>query len=107
MMRAQKRKTAVLVMLLVLFVLSANVAFALGGGGGGGDGRLYYTQPSGANTGSENTENTPGSGSSFSMSSFSVGATTPMVVSLPEPITVLLIGSGLMMLAGLRRKFRK
>ncbi len=91
-------------MLAIVFVLSGNIAFALGGGGGGGDGRLAYLQQPGVNAPDGNNE--AAGGSSAGSNSYSFTGTPGTVVSLPEPVTVLLFGSGLIVLAGLKRKFR-
>lgn len=105
MRQVQKTNVFVLSMFLLTVLLSANMAYAMGGGGGGGGG-FVLQQPSGTGGGSQTGSGTQNGGGSSSDPGGSPGTPQDDPVSLPEPIVVLLIGSGLVGLAGLRRRFR-
>ncbi len=101
-MKTQRRTIAALGLLLVMF-FSAPVAYGLGGGGGGGDGRMVFTSV-GPQTGSNPTGGS-GSGAEGGTGDMMSNENTPTApVTVPEPITALLFGGGVIVVAGLLRK---
>ncbi len=110
------------VMILALF-LAADAAYALGGGGGHGDGRMLFLQNGGTGGGTASnapvqngqngsTEGTAGDAGSAIMSlSDPVGLNNNpqsfCVRAVPEPLGLLLLGLGVVGLAGVRRKLQR
>jgi hypothetical protein len=79
-------------MVVVMMFVSADAAYGLGGGGHGGDGRQDFSPQGGHDS--------------------VTGGDTPAqiipeaIAALPEPIALLLLGLGVVGLAGLTRKLR-
>jgi len=78
-------KVIMLCVVASIMFVAADAAYGLGGGGHRGDGRQGFSQGAG-NDCAINREET--------------------ALSLPEPVAVLLLGLGILGLAGLTRKFR-
>jgi hypothetical protein len=78
-------KVIVLCILFTMIFAGADAAYGLGGGGHHGDGRHDFSQQEGSNR--------------------VIGGTEP-TVSMPEPVAALLLGLGILGLAGLTRKLR-
>ena len=110
-------KSIVLFVAVAFLFLGTGAAYGMGGGGSGGDGRWNFQQNHGTTGGS--ATNSPaqvtgtgqGTGSAqvtgSGQTALVTNATPLGVVSIPEPVTLLLLGSGFIGLVGLRRKFRK
>ncbi len=99
-MRRIAAKVMLLGLLLSCSCFSADIAFALGGGGHNGDGRSDYLQPAAPAAGPAPQQTSSGSFESVMLSSQLVQQT----VTVPEPVLVLLLGLGLVGLAGVRRR---
>ncbi|MGD0238339.1 MAG: PEP-CTERM sorting domain-containing protein [Syntrophorhabdales bacterium] len=99
-------KPIALFVALVFVFLGANLAYGMGGGGHHGDGRTDFLQKPGANDGSATNANCQDASRG---QTDPPGDPTPAVgvSSVPEPVTLLLLGSALIGLVGLRRKARK
>ena len=108
----KKIKSMVLFVVVAFMFLAVDAAYGLGGGGHHGDGRLDFSQSGGNGNGSPTNSNAqdPPNVSNCNTGCTDNGpvlAAGPFGVSLPEPVTALLLGLGIVGLAGLRRKFRK
>jgi hypothetical protein len=77
-----------LCVVVAMMFVGADAAYGLGGGGHSGDGRQDFSQQDAHNYAIDRGG----------------PATTPLII--PEPIAVLLLGLGIIGLAGLTRKFR-
>jgi hypothetical protein len=108
---------ALALFVVVAFVfLGAGAVYAMGGGGHNGDGRTVVPQ-SGANAGSATNTNGQyaNAGSATNNNGQYAGRcqTDPssgdpaFTASVPEPLAALLLGLGIVGLAGARRKFKK
>ncbi len=87
-------KSMVLFVVIAFMFLAVDAAYGLGGGGHHGDGRLDFSQNAGnCNTGGADCG--------------SVIPASPPSARVLEPMAALLLGLGIVGLAGLRRKFRK
>jgi hypothetical protein len=91
-LRTKTVKAMVLGMVLICVCLFANVAYGLGGGGHQGDGRGDSPRPAACADGNGSCSGMP-------------VAHEPLRV--PEPITALLLGFGIISLATARRRFGK
>lgn len=80
-------KVIILCVVASIMFVAADAAYGLGGGGHNGDGRQAFSQRAGNDCAiTINREES--------------------VLSVPEPLAVLLLGLGILGLAGLTRKFR-
>ena len=94
----------VIALFIVAFVfLGTGAVYAMGGGGHNRDGRAVVLQ-SGANAGSATNANAQYAGRCQSDPSSGDPAFT---ASVPEPLAALLLGLGIIGLAGARRKLKK
>jgi hypothetical protein len=111
--REQMKSMVLLVVALFMF-LTVDAAYGLGGGGHGGDGRADFSQSNGNGGGSTTNSSAQGAPSVSNGTTGGTGAAdngfvmtaSTLVVSVPEPMVVTLLGLGIVGLAGLRRKFR-
>ena len=94
-----------LFVLLAFVFLGGNLAYAMGGGGSHGDGRTDFMQKPGENDGS--APNACAQDTGRGTTGFSASATRLVEVSVPEPDTLLFLGSALIGLVVLTRKVRK
>ncbi len=101
-MKTQRRTLVALGLVLVMF-FSAPVAYGLGGGGGGGDGRLVFTSSS-PQTGSNATNGSGGGAERGTGDMMSSDNRPTAPVTVPEPITALLLGGGVIVVAGLLKR---
>jgi PEP-CTERM motif len=92
-------KLMVLLAVVAFMLLAVDGAYAMGGGGRGGDGRWDFSKSTG-------TGSTGGADNGF-VTPACPRPDPPTVSAVPEPLTVCLVGFGLVGLAGLRRKFKK
>jgi hypothetical protein len=104
-------KSMVLLVVALFMFLTVDAAYGLGGEGHGGDGRADFSQSNGNGGGTTINSNAQGapnvsSGSTGATDNGFVMAASQLVVSVPEPVVVTLLGLGIVGLAGLRRKFR-
>ncbi len=116
-------KVMILVVMVFALFLAAHSAYALGGGGRHGDGRTDFLQgagragPSATSTQGHGAnqeralaaylQGGPGTSVNVDPSTDPSGSFALLPASVPEPAAFLLLGSSLIGLAGLRRKFRK
>jgi hypothetical protein len=84
-----------LCVMVVIMLVAAEAAYGLGGGGSHGDGRTYFSPQTVRSDGSCSNDNN------------GIGQPGGNGYTVPEPVGLLFLGTGIMGLAGLRRKFRK
>ena len=114
-MRKTLVKATALGLVLFCVCLSADIAYGMGGGGSHGDGRWGSAPPTGSagsNSGDSNGQQSQqtrtggySSGGSYSYWDNRPGDPTP--VSMPEPVTAILLGLGVIGLATATRKLAK
>jgi hypothetical protein len=112
----KKMKSMVLFFVIAFMFLAVEAAYGMGGGGSHGDGRTYSLPQTVSSDGSSSNGNAEtgqlGSngctgGSSTGSTAGLAGPGTLLTVTVPEPMGLLLLGTGTIGLIGLRRKFRK
>jgi hypothetical protein len=97
-------KSMVLCVMVVIMFVAADAAYGMGGGGHHGDGRQDFSQQAGTSDCSSHNGSNSNTGDSDNGFVITAWRTS---VSVPEPMAVLLLGLGIIGLAGVRRKFRK
>jgi hypothetical protein len=105
-MEEETMKLVLLFFMAAFMFVAVDAAYGLGGGGHHGDGRLDALQQVGkdnsdTNGSSGNTQNGSTDGPNGSLT---VGLLT---VSVPEPVGLLLLGLGILGLAGIRRRIKQ
>ncbi len=112
-MRTKPVKAMALSLLLLCICLSADIAYGMGGGGHHGDGRPDFS--SGHSGGSDGAPDPRATSGREDSSNWTDGWMLVMAsdlvlqepVSIPEPITALLLGLGIVGLVSTKGKFRK
>jgi hypothetical protein len=104
--KEETMKLVVLFVMVAFMFVAVDVAYGLGGGGHHGDGRTDALQQVGKSisdtndssaTGQNGSTGDPNSGSTLSL----------LTVSVPEPVGLLLLGLGIIGLAGIRRRIKQ
>ena len=104
-------KLVVLFVMVAFMFVAVDVAYGLGGGGHHGDGRTDALQQVGksnsdTNGTSGNTQNGSNGSTGDSNGSFTLNQLNG-VNSVPEPLGLLLLGLGVLGLAGIRRRIKQ
>jgi len=101
-------KRVVLFVMVAFMFVAVDVAYGLGGGGHHGDGRTDALQQVGkSNSDTNGTSGNTQNGSNGSTGDPNSGSTlSQLAVSVPEPVGLLLLGLGIIGLAGIRRRIK-
>jgi hypothetical protein len=101
-------KSMVLFVVVAFVFLAVDRAYGLGGGGHNRDGRIDFSRSAGNGDGGATNSNSQGAPNASNGNTGGAGngsvITSLLSVSVPEPVTVFLLGLGIVGLAGLRRK---
>ena len=110
-------KSIVLFVVAAFMFLAVDHAYGMGGGGHSGDGRIDFSRSAGNGDGSPASSNSQGApnasngnagGAGNSLVLTGGGGNVPgLLLTVPEPVTLFLLGFGIVGLVGLRRKYSK
>ncbi|HME42510.1 MAG TPA: hypothetical protein VKF36_05435 [Syntrophorhabdales bacterium] len=98
-------KPLVVCVALAFLLFGTGLVYGMGGGGGGGDGRIGYVQTSSGNGNANDGTHAQVATGGSTACSWDPPGTDP--VTLYEPGILVLLGSGLIGVLGLRRTFTK